>query len=67
MSLLIDAEEPTWRRMVQPKTQSMVKVQGVREVLCRELISIQFRMPPEMVTTTAEMLDECGLKRKRHC
>ena len=49
---------------MQPKTQSMVKVQGVREVLCRELIRIQFRMPPETVTTTADMLDECGLKKE---
>lgn len=61
MSLLIDEEEPTRRRMVHPKTQSMVKVHGVREILCRELIKIQFRKPTEMVTTTADMLEEFGL------
>ena len=60
MSLLIDGVEPTWRRMVHPKTQSMVKVHGVREILCRELIKIQFRKPPKMVTTTAVKLDEFG-------
>ena len=64
MSLLIDEERATLRRMVQPNTQSMVKVHGVREILCRELIKIQYRKPPEMVTTTADMLDECGLKKE---
>ena len=33
MSLLVDGVEPTWRRMVHPKTQSMVKVHGVRNVV----------------------------------
>ena len=60
MSLLVDGVEPTWRRMVHPKTQSMVMVHGVREMLCRELIKIQFRKPLEMVITTAVMLDEFG-------
>ena len=46
--------------MVHPKTQSMVKVHGVREMLCRELIKIQYRKPPDMVTTTAVMLHEFG-------
>ena len=45
---------------MHPKTQSMVKVHGVREMLCRELIKIQYRKPPDMVTTTAVMLDEFG-------
>ena len=46
------------------KTQSMVKVHGVREMLCRELIKIQFDKPPYVVTTSADMLDKCGLKNE---
>ena len=49
---------------MHPRTQTMVKVHGVREMLCRELIKIQFRKPPDTVTTTADMLDECGLKNE---
>ncbi len=45
---------------MHPTTQSMVKVHGVRDMLCRELIIIQYKKPPNMVTTTADMLDEFG-------
>ena len=34
------------------------------KVLWQELINVQCRKPPEVVTTTAEVLDELGLKER---
>ena len=36
----------------------------VKEVLWQGLVNVQCRKPPEVVTTTAEMLDELGLKEE---
>ena len=36
----------------------------VKEVLWQGLVNVQCRKPPEVVTTTAEVLDELGLKEE---
>ena len=36
----------------------------VKEALWQGLVNVQCSKPPEMVTTTAEVLDELGLKEK---
>ena len=37
---------------------------GVGRELWQRLVNIQCRKPPEVVTTTAEVLDELGLKEE---
>ena len=37
---------------------------AMKEALWQGLIGVQCRKPPEVVTTTAEMLDELGLEEK---
>ena len=41
-----------------------VKVHGVGEALCQGLVNVQSSKPPEVVTTTADVLDELGLKEE---
>ena len=41
-----------------------VKVHGVGEALCQGLINVQSRKPQEVVTTTADVLDELGLNEE---
>ena len=36
----------------------------IKEALWRGLISVQCRKPPEVVTTTSEVLNEVGLKEE---
>ena len=36
----------------------------VKEMLWQELVNVQYRKPPEVVTTTAEVLDELGRKEE---
>ena len=36
----------------------------VKEALWQELIGVQCRKPPEVVTTSSEVLDELGLKER---
>ena len=44
--------------------QRAVKVHGVGEALCQGLVNVQSRNPPEVVTTTADVLDEHELKEE---
>ena len=36
----------------------------IKEALWQELISVQYWKPPEVVTTTSEVLNEVGLKEE---
>ena len=45
-----------------PWGQLGVKVHGMGEALCQVLVDVQSSKPPEVVTTTAGVLDELGLK-----
>ena len=44
--------------------QHGVKVHGVGEALFQGLVNVQSIMPPEVVTTTADVLDELGFKEE---
>ena len=44
--------------------EQVVKVHGVGEELWQTLVNVQCRKPPEVVTTTSEVLDELGLKEE---
>ena len=46
--------------MVEPGEEDL----RVKEALWQGLVNGQCSKPPEMVTTTAEVLDELGLKEK---
>ena len=41
-----------------------MKVHGLGEALCRKLFSVQRRKSPEVVTATADALDEHGFKEE---
>ena len=41
-----------------------VKVHGAGEALYQVLVNVQSRKPPEVVTTTADVLDELGLNEE---
>ena len=41
-----------------------VKIHGVGEALCQGLVNVKSRKPPEVVNTTAGVLDELGLKEE---
>ena len=47
-----------------PWGQLVVKVHGVGEALCQGLVNVQSRKPPEVVSTTADVLDENELKEE---
>ena len=47
-------------RMVEPGEEDP----RVKDALWQGLVNVQCRKPPEVVTTTAEVLDELGLKEK---
>ena len=44
--------------------QNRLEAHGVGEVLWQGLVKVQCRKPPEVVSTTADVLDELGLKGK---
>ena len=44
--------------------QHVMKVHRVGEVLWQGLVNVQCRKPPEVVSTTADVLDELGLKEE---
>ena len=46
------------------RTVHVMGVSGVGRELWQTLVNVQCRKPPEVVTTTAEVLDELRLKEK---
>ena len=50
--------------MGMPYEQFVMKVHGMGEALCQVLVNVQSRKPPEVVTTTADVLDELGLNEE---
>ena len=44
--------------------QHVVKVHGVGEALWQGLVNVQCKQSPEVVTATADVLDELGLKEE---
>ena len=51
-------------KMGVPLEQLAMKVHGVGEALCQVLVNVQSWKPPEVVSTTADVLDELGLKEE---
>ena len=50
--------------MVESDEEEHVKDHRVKEALWQGFVNVQCRKPPESVTTTAEVLDELGLKEE---
>ena len=48
--------------MVEHEEKHIMKDHTVKEALWQGLVNVQCSKPPEVVTTTAEVLDELGLK-----
>ena len=49
---------------LHPEVEHVMEVHGVGEELWQSLVNVQYSKPPEVVTTTAEVLDELGLKEE---
>ena len=49
---------------VMEPERHVMKVHGVGEALCQGMVKVQCRKPPEVVTSTADVLDELGLKEE---
>ena len=49
---------------VMKPERHVMKVHGVGEALCQGMVNVQCRKPPEVVTSTADVLDELGLKEE---
>ena len=50
--------------MVEQEEKHIMKDHTVKEALWQGLVTVQCSKPPEVVTTTAEVLDEFGLKEE---